>query len=81
MVQNPCKVLSSSSEHLARSYPERGMGSRKTITGGELYVSGQAELITNYEEKNSLYCNSNFGINCYLLFSCTKILFYTKSIC
>jgi len=39
MAQKPTKVLSSSSEHLGWSYPERGMASRKAIAGGELYVS------------------------------------------
>ncbi|MCX6789825.1 MAG: hypothetical protein NTZ42_04455 [Candidatus Gribaldobacteria bacterium] len=33
------KVLSSSSEHLEQSYPERGMGGRKAIAGGGLCVS------------------------------------------
>ena len=39
MAQKPTKVLSSSSEHLGWSYPERGMGGRKVIAGGELCVS------------------------------------------
>lgn len=35
--KKPSQISSSSSEHLRRSYPERGMGGRKTIAGGELY--------------------------------------------
>lgn len=38
MAQKPIKVSSSSSEHLDRSYPERVMGGRKAIAGGELCV-------------------------------------------
>ncbi len=36
--KTPLKILSSSSELFNGSYPERGMGGRKAITGGELYV-------------------------------------------
>ena len=38
MAQKPSQILSSSSEHLRRSYLERGMGGRKAIAGGELCV-------------------------------------------
>jgi len=39
MAQKPITAVSSSSEHRDWSYLERGMGSRKAIAGGELFVS------------------------------------------
>ena len=45
MAQKPCKVLSSSSEHLTRSCLERDMGNRKVIAGGGLCVYKPANLI------------------------------------
>ncbi len=46
-VKKPSQVLSSSSEHLRRSYPERGMGGLRTIAGGELCGSWSDNNIMN----------------------------------